>query len=156
VQFAAGGLVGGELVARGQRYTLSPGPVLGLAASQRVVDPDGAVPFVLVGAQLTALSSRSSGPGPNPESATYAALDVRVGGTVGWVLSRSLAPYTYARVFGGPIAWRLDGQALLGTDKYKYQVGAGLSVSVLRRLDFFAEGTALGERGVSAGAGVLF
>lgn len=156
IQFAAGGLVSGELLARGNRYVLSPGPVLGLAASQRVLDPDGAVPFVLIGAQLTGLSSRSSGPGPNPESATYAALDLRVGGTVGWVLSRSFAPYTYARVFGGPIAWRLAGQDLIGTDKYKYQVGAGLSVSVLKRLDFFAEGTALGERGISAGAGVLF
>ena len=37
-------------------------------------------------------------------------------------------PYVTARVFGGPVYWRLDGADVTGTDLYKYQVGGGLSL----------------------------
>jgi len=44
-----------------------------------------------------------------------------------------------------------------GHDAYQYQVGGGLSLALFKgRLDVFAEGIALGEKGVAAGIGTTF
>jgi hypothetical protein len=59
-------------------------------------------------------------------------------------------------VFGGPVYWRYAGTAVTGTDDHHWQVGAGVSLLVARRVDVFAEGVPLGEVGVTAGAGLSF
>jgi len=43
----------------------------------------------------------------------------------------------------------------VGTDDHHWQVGAGLSLLLARKVDIFAEGVPLGELGVTAGAGLI-
>ena len=64
--------------------------------------------------------------------------------------------YAAARLFGGPIFWKLQNDTVTGTDIYKYQLGAGASLVLARRIDIFVEGVVLGERLVSAGLGVSY
>ncbi|MDB4940658.1 MAG: uncharacterized protein JWP97_192 [Labilithrix sp.] len=90
-------------------------------------------------------------------STTFTAGDLRAGVIVGKTFGDVLTPYVTGRVFGGPIYWHLDGASVTGTDLYKYQAGGGVSLALLRRrLDVFAEGIALGERGFAAGLGTTF
>jgi hypothetical protein len=74
----------------------------------------------------------------------------------GWTFARLLSPYVEARAFGGPAYWRVQGEDVQGTDAYHYQLGAGASLLIARRLDVFVEGVGLGERGVSTGLGLAF
>jgi hypothetical protein len=43
-----------------------------------------------------------------------------------------------------------------GTDRYHYQVGAGLVISLVQGFDVFVEGVPLGERAVTLGGGKTF
>ena len=99
----------------------------------------------------------SSSPMGHAEAPRFTALDLRVGAIAGKTIANVFTPYVTARAFGGPITWRFDGANVTGTDLYKYQLGGGLSLALLdRRLDVFAEGIALGERGIAAGVGTTF
>lgn len=154
VQVGAGGVIGGALTHSVSRDEIGPGWSAYAGLAGRAITGEGAAPFV----QLSGVVSTTHMATKTPtESPTYRALDVRLGAMVGKTFARTVTPYAAARVFGGPIFWRLAGQAATGTDLYKYQLGAGVAVSVLdRRLDAFVEGIALGERGVSAGLGTTF
>lgn len=156
-ELAAGPLLGGRLETGGTRFVFRPGVVTALGASYRVLEPRGARPFVLATAQVAYVHSatRENGAG-SPPSVAYDALDVRLGGVVGWSLGGVVHPYALARAFGGPAFWTYGGRAVTGTDTHHYQVGAGLLVSIARRVDVYAEGVPLGEQGVTAGAGVAF
>jgi hypothetical protein len=81
---------------------------------------------------------------------------LRGGVAVGTTFWDIFTPYVVGRAFGGPIHWRYQTQAIIGTDDHHWQVGAGFSIRVARRVDLFAEGVPLGELGVTAGAGVSF
>ena len=165
----AGGIAGGELTHGAARDTVGPGFAAFTGIAARVVDGRGAIPFV----QLTATISVShmltrtddhgtrtdgtTSPGALPSTPRFTALDLRLGAIAGKTFADVITPYATARVFGGPVAWRFDGNEVTGTDLYKYQLGGGLSVALFdRRLDVFAEGIALGERGVAAGVGTTF
>jgi hypothetical protein len=89
-------------------------------------------------------------------SVAYRALDLRLGALAGWPLFRTVSPYVVVRGFGGPVFWTYRGESRLGTDAYKYQVGAGLSLVVAGTVDVFVEGVPVGERGITAGAGISF
>ena len=68
-----------------------------------------------------------------------------------------LVPYVALRAFGGPIFHRYGGEAVTGTDLYKYQVAGGLSLALPSRVvDAFVEGVPVGESGLSAGLGTTF
>jgi hypothetical protein len=142
----AGVLAGGTLTQASARYDLAPGFIGVVGGSYRVLDASGAAPFVLLTAQVSFASSSSAG-------AAYDALDVRAGAIVGTNLWKTMTPYVVGRGFGGPVFWRLGGVALTGTDVHHYQVGAGVAVRLLQRLDVFVEGVALGEQGLSIGVG---
>ena len=86
----------------------------------------------------------------------YDAFDLRVGAAVGTTLWKVLVPYVLGRGFGGPVYWRYQGASIVGTDDHHWQVGAGLSLLVARKVDVFVEGVPLGELGVTAGAGLSF
>ncbi len=146
----AGAFVGGSITTPAVRYALAPGFASVLGSSWRVVDADGAIPFVLLTAQLSYVSSSA------PRDIGYNAFDLRLGAVVGTTLWDRLAAYVVGRAFGGPVYWRYQGAAIVGTDDHHWQVGAGLSIRLGRRVDVFAEGVPLGEQGVTGGAGISF
>jgi hypothetical protein len=150
LEAGAGAFLGGSITAGPLRYAMAPGFASIVGASWRVVDPDGAIPFVLLTSQLSYASSSTSG------SIGYNAFDLRGGVAVGTTFWDVFTPYVVGRAFGGPIYWRYQTQAIIGTDDHHWQVGAGFSLRIARRIDVFAEGVPLGELGVTAGAGVSF
>lgn len=167
LQAGAGGVLGGALTHGAARDTIGPGATGFFGVGARVYEGTRLLPFVQLTGTLsvTHMLTRADGVGtggaPLPEGSParprYTALDVRAGAMAGKTFGGVLTPYAAARIFGGPIFWRLDGARVQGTDLYKYQLGGGLSVALVsRRVDLFVEGIALGERGVSAGLGTTF
>jgi hypothetical protein len=146
-EVGAGAFLGGSLTVSSVRYAMTPGFASVVGASWRVVDADGAIPFVLLTSQLSYASSSAGDAG-------YNAFDLRIGAAVGTTFWNVLTPYLVGRAFGGPIYWRYKGGSIIGTDDHHWQVGAGFSLLLTRRVDLFAEGVPLGELGISAGAGV--
>ena len=164
----AGGIAGGELVHGAARDTIGPGFAGAVGIAGRVYDGKGWIPFLQLTATLsiTHMGTRTDDQGTRTDGSTsptgasserFTAADLRGGVIAGETFADVFTPYVTGRVFGGPIAWRYDGEAVTGTDLYKYQVGGGLSLALFeRRLDVFAEGIAFGERGVAAGIGTTF
>jgi hypothetical protein len=141
----AGAFLGGSLTtAGGARQDFSPGVVAVLGGAWRIWDPERAGPFALLTGQLSYASTRAA-------AMAYNALDLRAGVVVGTTLARIVTPYAAARAFGGPVFW---GSELTGTDTHHYQVAAGVAVLLWRRVDLFAEGVPLGERGIAVGVGL--
>jgi len=168
-QLGAGGIAGGELVHGAARDTIGPGFAAFGGIAWRAYDGSDALPFVQLTATLSAThaltrtddrgtrTDGSTSPGARPETPRFTAFDLRLGAIAGKTFAGVFTPYVTARAFGGPIAWHFDGAAVTGTDLYKYQLGGGLSLALFdRRLDLFAEGIALGERGLAAGLGTTF
>ncbi len=154
IEAGVGPFLGGSITTGSVRYAMSPGLVSVAGASWRVVDADGAIPFVLLTAQLSYVSS--STPGSPTGDVGYNAFDLRVGAAVGTTFWSVFTPYVVGRAFGGPVYWRYQGAPIVGTDDHHWQVGAGFSLLLGRRVDLFAEGVPLGELGVAAGAGLSF
>jgi len=153
IQLGVGAVLGGSIDAR---HDVDPGFAAIAGVSWRAVDATGARPFVLLGAQLAASATTTHERAPNASAVGYEAFDLRLGAASGWVIARTLSAYAIARAFGGPIFWRVAGEAVTGTDVYHYQLGAGLAVVLARAFDLYVEGVALGERGVTAGLGWSF
>ncbi len=150
LEAGAGAFLGGSITAGSVRYAMAPGFVSVVGASWRVVDANGGIPFVLLTSQLSYASSSTDG------SVGYNAFDLRGGVAVGTTFWDVFTPYVVGRAFGGPIYWRYQTQAITGTDDHHWQVGAGFSLRIARRVDVSAEGVPLGELGVTGGAGVSF
>ena len=168
-QVGAGGIAGGELVHGAARDTIGPGFAAFGGIAWRAYDGTDTLPFVQLTATLSGThaltrtddrgtrSDGSTSAGARPETPRFTAFDLRVGAIAGHTFANAFTPYVTARAFGGPITWRFDGASVTGTDLYTYQLGGGLSLALFdRRLDVFAEGIALGERGLAAGIGTTF
>jgi hypothetical protein len=156
-QLAAGGTFGGRLVTPAGPQDFSPGFTTAVGASWRVVDRSR--PFVVLTGNLSFSAARTTlaGTGGAPDVSTgYQAFDLRVGALVGTTLWQMLSPYAVGRVFGGPIYWKYQGSDVTGTDTHHYQLGAGLTLSVARRLNVFAEGIPVGERSAAVGSAISF
>jgi hypothetical protein len=152
-----GSILSGQLRTGSASYDFSPGVLAAAGASWRVLDNEDLRPFFLLTSQIAyvATTTRENGSVASP-AVGYHALDVRVGAVAGWTLWRALNPYALLRAFGGPIAWQAQGNTELGTDVHHYQVGAGLLAVVGGAVDLFVEGVPLGERALTAGAGLAF
>ena len=168
-QLGAGGIAGGELVHGAARDTIGPGFAAFGGIAWRAYDGSEALPFVQLTATLSAThaltrtddrgtrTDGSTSAGAQPETPRFTAFDLRVGAIAGKTFANAFTPYVTARAFGGPISWHFDGASVTGTDLYKYQLGGGISLALLgRRLDVFAEGIAMGERGLAVGLGTTF
>jgi hypothetical protein len=156
-QLAAGSTVGGHLDTPAGVYDFSPGPTVAIGASYRLIQ--GTRPFVILTANLSFSDAETRPSNPDAASnsiAHYDAFDLRGGVLVGTTLWRLLSPYAVVRAFGGPVYWSLQGEDVIGTDAHHYQVGAGLTLVVVHRVDVFVEGIALGERSLAAGAAFAF
>jgi hypothetical protein len=149
LEVGAGPFLGGHITTQGIRFDMSPGLASAIGASYRVLDADGAIPFVLLTSQISYVSSATEGIG-------YNAFDLRLGVAVGTTLWHVFTPYLVGRAFGGPVYWRFQGTPLVGTDDHHWQVGAGFSLSLGSRFDLYAEGVPLGEQGATAGLGYSF
>jgi len=75
--------------------------------------------------------------------------DVRAGAMAGRDVGEMIRPYLITRGFVGPINWTIDGDKETGTDKFFFQVGAGITVDVPLGFTFGLEGAFLGERRVA-------
>ena len=82
--------------------------------------------------------------------------DARLGVVVGKTLWSVWTPYVTGRAFGGPVFWRLDGEAVTGEDQHHYQLGVGSVVTFPVGIDLAIEWAPLGARGLTAGAGFAF
>lgn len=157
LQAGLGALFGGGLDLGASRHVFAPGFEAVAGASWRVVDAAGARPFVLLSTQLAfSASTTKERDVAGATDVGYEAFDLRVGAAAGYTIARTLSAYALARAFGGPIFWRVGGEAVTGTDAYHYQLGAGLALVVARRIDVYVEGAALGERAIAAGVGASF
>ena len=141
----AGALLGGTLANDVAQYHLGPGGTASVGYSQLLVEPKGAVPFVMLSASLAVTHAPT-------RVGVYFAADVRAGVAAGWLLWDRFTPYATARVFGGPVFWR--GQT--GTDQYHFQLGAGFVLGLPGGFDLLAECIPLGEQALSAGFGFSF
>lgn len=154
LQAGAGLLLSGDMRFPVARFAFAGGASFSVGASYRLVEEKGALPFVGITTTLgyaTAKTHERFGP-----TIGYNAFDLRIGGIVGKSIADVVTVYAAARVFGGPIFWKFRNEAVTGTDVYKYQLGAGASLLLARRIDLFIEGIALGERLVTAGLGISY
>jgi hypothetical protein len=139
-----------------RRFLVLPGWEATFAYSRRLLDGRGKAPFLVLG-----VSGGASGAwtrqevlsGEAPPTSTLYAFDVRAGLIVGKTLWNKLSPYAAVRGFGGPVLWGYEGQTEIGSDRYHFQVGAGLVTALPRGFDVFVEGVPLGERAVTLGLG---
>jgi hypothetical protein len=156
-QVAVGGSFGGRLVTPAGNQEFSPGVTGAVGASWRIVDQSR--PFVILTGNLSFSATNTKltdATGAVGNSVGYQAFDLRVGVLVGTTIARTFSPYAVGRAFGGPIYWKYQGASVTGTDANHYQIGAGLTLVVARRLNLFAEGIPLGERSVATGAALAF
>lgn len=136
-----GALAGGHLGAN----EFSPGLVAFAGASFRALAPSGPAPLVAVA--LTAAAARASVAGDS-----FTSTDLKLAVTAAWPIAGTVAPYLSAAAFGGPIFYR----GSVGGDRYHYQALAGLAVALPRGFDLFAEGSPVGARSLSGGAGLTW
>jgi hypothetical protein len=150
----AGSLIGGDVRVAGVDYTFQPGWLATAGLSWLAVTETPARPFVVLSgvASYAAASTQPMGGGA---SAPWRAGDVRLGAAVGKSFG-PVRPYAVARVFGGPVSWRIADTALTGSDRHHYQLGAGAAVQLPGHLDLSVEAAALGEQGLVVGAGYAF
>jgi hypothetical protein len=154
IQLSLGVLTTGAMTFLDSAHHFASGASGSLSMSYRVIEEKDALPFV----GLTGTFGYANAKTNEALSATvaYHALDARLGLYAGKSFADVFAVYGAARVFGGPIFWKLRNEAVLGTDLYKYQLGLGASVSLFKRVDLFGEWIALGERSLSFGAGLSY
>ena len=152
LQGGIGAAFGGSLTLPDGEYQFSPGPVALVGADFRAFD-DGRY-FLLLTSGMSLTTARTSAGGEWREN--YLAFDIRLGAQFGVELVRGVRPYVAGRVFGGPIFWRYENEAVTGTDTHHYQLGAGLAVRAWKGLNVFAEGIPLGEQAVALGVGLAF
>ena len=83
------------------------------------------------------------------------AVDLRVGGMVGWTLWQKVTPYIAGRLYGGPVFWatRPGGKQETGSDRYHALLAAGLSVRTPTGLYISAEAAPGGEQVLSIEVG---
>lgn len=157
LRFGAGGVTNGHLLlANGGRASFGPGPTGFFGFGLPIVASRGAIPFVQLSGTLAVSRVATRGPGPR-DAPSFTAFDLRIAATAGYNLGGWFVPYIAGRAFGGPVYYRYAGEAVTGTDLYKYQVAGGFAASFFyRAFDVFVEGVPLGERGVSAGLGTTF
>jgi len=165
LQVGLGSLLGGSLVQTtpgGVTSTFRPGGGLhgSIGLTQRVYEADGGAidgrPFIMTTYTLSFALSSTQGP-PSEQPTGYSAFDFRLGAILGTTIAKTFTPYLAARLFGGPIFWTYGGASVVGTDAYKYEVGGGLAVSLVKgRLALFVDGSVFGERDVRGGASLSF
>jgi hypothetical protein len=149
---ALGGVLAGSFSIEGQTFSLRPGASIGFGASRPLLSPTNGRPFVLMtfglSGALASIRDDSTG-----NTASLSSIDGRVGVVAGKAFG-PVAPFAFARIFGGPVFTTVAGTSIVGGDQGHYQVGLGVAVSLGAGLDLFVEGAPLGERRIAGGLGI--
>lgn len=166
LSLGAGAGLPGVIVMGGERHTIRTGWLVAASSSWRLLDGRGTLPFfALLSVTLagsggsTALESApliAQSISADPEPVPLYAIDARLGLIVGKTFWDVLSPYAAARLFGGPIFWRFQGDDVIGGDKRHIQLAVGLSSSLPAGFDLFAELAPFGERAATVGGGLSF
>ncbi len=151
----AGVILGGSVEhVSGISGDVGSGFVTSLSATYIPVYETESRPFLL--GTFTLGVSRTTAESDNGISEDWTAADARLGIMVGKTFAERFVPFVAARVFGGPVNWRLAGQDVIGSDIHHYTVGAGASYRIPGKLSIFAEALPLGEQSLNVGASVPF
>jgi hypothetical protein len=153
-QLSLGAITSGTMSFVGSSHRFNAGLSIALSASYRMLEENPKRPFAILTGTFGYAAAKTQEPAR--ASVAYNAFDLRLGAAVGKTFADLFAVYLTARVFGGPIFWKLRDEAVTGTDLYKYQLGMGASVSPLKHVDLFIEGIPVGERALSFGGGVSY
>ncbi len=133
----------------GNAHDVEPGGLAAAGIEYRALIGDGYTPFIDLSLFLS--SSWTEIVNPDTDSKTsYFASDARLGARAGWNVKGSFFPYAAARVFGGPVNWKLEGKDVTGTDIHHYQLAFGTAVQ-LGIVGIYVEWAGLGEQALSAG-----
>jgi hypothetical protein len=143
-----GAILGGRTAVAGVDRDVSAGLIASLSGNWLAVYEGARRPFLLASATLGV--STVTAVSDDDQRHRLTSSDLRLASLVGKTFG-PLVPFAVARLFGGPVAWRLGGKSVLGGDTHHYAVGAGLIARLPARLDLFAELVPLGERSATAG-----
>lgn len=148
IRAALGVLAGGSLEGEGRTFDLGAGVVGSIGVARQW---SRAPWFLTASGSLGA--SRASTRESGMARVSLTAIDARGGVTAGRTFG-PVSPYVLARVFGGPVFWRWDGDDTTGTDTRHFQLGAGASLAIGARATLLVDIAALGERAASLGVAV--
>lgn len=150
---SVGAILGGS-VDHGAEGDVGGGVVGSLTATYLGLYETDSRPFLL--GSLTLGHSRASAVSDDRMRYDWIATDLRAAAMVGKTVAGRFVPFASARVFAGPVSWRLGGERVTGSDLYHYTIGLGASYRIPGKLDLFAEVLGLGEESASLGASVSF
>lgn len=160
---AIGPHMGGRIEARpeagsdgpSESWEIRPGVVWSLTVARRYFGTRPQIPFLLVVGTFSG-SSTSTLRASDRERAGLHAFDVKGDVSVGWTIGEAWSPYLAVRGFGGPVVWKVDDRAVIGTDLYHVSVAAGFNLGIAERVSLYFDGAFVGMRGLSGGASVRF
>lgn len=157
LSLTGGAIVGGVAKYEGERHTLQPGWLAGVAVELEVVEGGGSVPFVQATFSGSVSGTRSVLDGAaSDEGRALIAWDVRFAVTMGWNLWEVWRPYLSFRGFGGGAHWDLPDGEVMGTDRSHVQVAIGSTITIPGGVFIFGEYAPVFETAFNAGLGVSF
>ena len=145
---SVGGILGGK-VKHTTSEDMGKGALASLTVTYLPLFETDTRPFLL--GSFTLGGSRTNAVSDDGRRHDWTAADGRLGLMMGKTFAERYVPFVAARVFAGPVAWKLGGESASGSDVNKYTVGFGGSYRIPGKLDVFAELLALGERSASFG-----
>jgi len=147
VRVVIGSVVDGRLSVGDRPFEVSPGALAAIGAARQWLRGRW---FVTATGTFAASRSATAANDDGVGRVGLTAVDFR-GGLMAGVRLGPLSPYVLARGFGGPVLWTLDDERVSGTDRYKYQLGAGVTVATARGVSIAVDASLAGERALSAG-----
>ena len=151
---SAGAVLGGKVEGEGFRGDVGKGFSMSAALNHLTMLETAKRPFLST--SLSLAFSRTTAESDDGTSQRWVATDLRIGAMVGKTLLDRFVPFASARVFAGPVTWRLGGEKVVGSDVHHYTVGGGMLYQVPGVLSVFAELLPVGERSMSLGASLSF
>jgi hypothetical protein len=154
VSAGAGAVVSGNIDAAGVSFRMSPGWLARLGVTWLPLDGGGPWPFLAVSGSLAASGVNTTGPAG--VEAPLTSLDAGLSASLGKSIAGVVAPYVGAKVFGGPVFWKLGGASTTGTDVNHWQVAFGAAANLPLGIDLLVEWAPFGAHSAVAQAGFTF
>jgi hypothetical protein len=143
-----GAILDGRATVAGIERDVGAGPIVSLSGNWLAVYEGARRPFLLASATLGV--STVTAVSDDDQRHRLTSSDLRLAAVAGKTFGR-LVPVVAARLFGGPVAWRLGGSSVWGGDTHHYAVGAGMIARLPARLNLFVEVMPLGEQSATTG-----
>ena len=126
-----------------------PGGVIAVGLEYLQATGEGYTPSIDYSFFVSASSTKTEDPLTQKQT-NYFSSDLRLGARASWNISYKYFPYLSARVFGGPVSWKMDNTEVMGSDIHHYQVALGTAVQ-FGSMGTFLELSPLGEQTASVG-----